>query len=99
LIAFGGYIIIDALTKGEEKQGDVTVSITNYRDDNVMVRLEIDYKIKYSGELDPGETAHRLFKLSEGTHTFKLFVDGSYHSSKDRIIESDKDERIEFSIY
>lgn len=64
-----------------------------------MVTLEVDHKIKYSGELDPGETAHRLFKLSEGTHTFKLFVDGSYHSSKDRIIESDKDERIEFSIY
>lgn len=99
MITFGSYIIIDALTKGEEKHGDVIVSITNNRDDNVIVRLEIDYKDKYSDELDSKETIHKLFKLSEGTHNFKLFVDGSYHSSYDRIIESDQDERIEFSIY
>jgi hypothetical protein len=87
------------LTKGEEKQGDVMVSITNNRDDNVFVRLEIDYKDKYSDVLDSKETIRRLFKLSKGTHTFKLFVDGSYHSSYDKYIESDQDERVEFSIY
>ncbi len=99
MVAFGSYIIIDALTKGEKKQGDVIVTITNNRDDNVVVRLEIDYKDKYSDVLDSKETIRRLFKLSKGPHTFKLFVDGSYHSSYDRYIEIDQDERVEFSIY
>jgi hypothetical protein len=85
--------------KGEEELG-VIVSITNNRDYDVLVRLEIDYKDSYIGTLDSKETFNRLYRLSEGTHTFNLFVDGSFHSTYDRIIESGQDgsELIEFNI-
>ncbi len=77
--------------KGEEELG-IMVSITNNRDRDVLVRLEIDYKDSYIGTLDSMQTVNRLYRLSEGTHTFNLFVDGSFYSTYDKIIESDQDE-------
>ena len=92
LIVIGSYIIIDVSLKVEEDVGDVIVSITNNRDHDVLVRLEIDYKDSYIVTLSSTQTVNRLFRLSEGTHTFNLFVDGSFYSTCDRIIESDQDE-------
>ena len=86
--------MVDVFLKGEEELGGVMVSITNNRDYDVLVRLEIDYKDSYIGTLDSKETFNRLYRLSEGTHTFNLFVDGSFHSTYDRIIESDQEEAV-----
>jgi hypothetical protein len=79
---------------GNGDEYNVTIFLSNLRDNQVIFRVTIDDSDLWGGILDTFEDKDRNFKVSQGSHTFKFYINGAFYQSQSRSIEEDIHEDI-----